>query len=100
MDPMIVFGMTASVLTVLLVQVFKAVGLPVAAAPWFTLACAVVSVGLGLVLQLFPDAQRYVEALVSVFGVFVSATGMYHGGKNVGMALNLTTGTKDDNTGV
>jgi hypothetical protein len=96
MDPIIVFGMTASAITALLVQVFKAVGLPIASAPWFTLACAIVSVGLGLVLQIFPDAQRYIEALVSVFAVFLLATGMYHGGKNVGMALGLTTGQKQE----
>ena len=41
MDPTIVFGMTASAIVVLVVQVFKAVGLPVAAAPWFTLVCSV-----------------------------------------------------------
>jgi len=94
MDPTIVFGMTASAIVVLVVQVFKAVGLPVAAAPWFTFVCSAAVVGLGLLLQVFPEAQRYIEALVSVFGVFLIATGMYHGGKNVGVALKLTTGQK------
>lgn len=47
------------------------------------------AVGLALLLQIYPDAQRYVEAFVSVFVVFLIATGLYHGGKNIGQSVGV-----------
>lgn len=37
---------------------------------------------------------RVGQRRVSVLGVFLIAMGMYHGGKNVGVALALTSGQK------
>jgi hypothetical protein len=38
-----------------------------------------------------PWPRPFVEDAVSVFGEFLIAAGLYHGGKNVGVALGLTS---------
>ncbi len=94
MDPEIVFGLTASGVVMLIMQVLKYMGLADRWWPWATLALSVLSVALSLLLRLVPGSQIYIEAFVSVFAVFLLTVGEYHGLKNIGQALGLTDGNK------
>ena len=83
MDPVIVFGLTASAIVVAAIQVAKALGLPVAPALGATLAASMSVIALGLLIRFLPPSQPCVEGVVQVFFVFLVATGLYHAGKNV-----------------
>ena len=89
MDPVIVFGLTASAVVAILMQVLKALGLAERWWTWATLVCSALAVSLGVLLQLYPAALIYVDAFVSVFAVYLLATGTYHGAKNLGQAVGL-----------
>ncbi|MEO8288645.1 MAG: hypothetical protein ABI670_19680 [Chloroflexota bacterium] len=82
-DPNIVFGMSASALVVIIVQVAKALNLPMALAPWFALWASVVVVACGILLHFVPTMSIFVEGAVQILFVFLIATGLYEVGKSI-----------------
>ena len=83
MDP-VLFGISASVLTVLTVQGIKKIA-PVLKphAGWVALVVAFFWVGLALLMAIAPESARYVGAVVSAAVVWIMSIGIYEKGRDV-----------------
>lgn len=83
LDP-VLFGISTSALTVLIVQGLKKLGLPARFGAWAALAVSVGLVALGLMVRLLPESTPFVEAAVAGVVVWLTAIGIYEKGKDVG----------------
>ena len=94
MDPQVAFGITASGLVLLVMQLIKYLGLDEKYWRWAQLVLSVAAVGLAEVATIFPQALPVVEAVVAIVIVFGLSTGLYTTTKAAGKALGLTRGYK------
>jgi hypothetical protein len=82
MDP-VLFGLSASVLTVLTVQgIKKLVPALKPHAAWVALVTALFWVALALVMEVAPESARYVGAVVSAAVVWLMSIGIYEKSKD------------------
>lgn len=81
-DP-VFLGISASALTVLIVQGIKALGAPERFAAWYSLGVAVSLVSLGLVMNLYPDTAPFINTAIAAVVVWLTATGIYEKARDI-----------------
>jgi uncharacterized membrane protein YjjP (DUF1212 family) len=81
-DP-VVLGISASVLTTLIVQGIKKLGAPDRFGAWYAFGVAAVLVALGLVMNLYPESTQFITAGIAAVVVWLTSIGIYEKGRDV-----------------
>jgi hypothetical protein len=81
-DP-VILGVSASVLTTIIVQGIKKLGAPERFAAWYAFGVAAALVGLGLVMNLYPESTQFITAGIGALVVWLTSIGIYEKGRDV-----------------
>jgi hypothetical protein len=83
MNEILLFGLGLPLITVAIIQMLKAFGLPDSRAPQAALITGIVLSYVAQLVAQFPDLGWWLSPLVLGIVAWAGATGVYHVGKNI-----------------